>query len=178
VINLTNPDLVTFFDRGGKLMIYHGWADPQVTPLNSVRYFKQVLKATGERRQGRSIELYMEPGVSHCWGGEGPDAFDVVGALEQWEETGVAPAQIIASQSIGTNGTRTRPLCPYPQVAAYTGIGSTDSAGHFRCSPAMPDALQGSQHQLAVAGHAARTPDGPSRAESRRSTAGRSGSPP
>ncbi len=138
VINLTNPDLVAFFDRGGKLMMYHGWADPQVTPLNSVRYFKQVLKATGEQRERRSIELYMEPGVSHCWGGEGPDAFDVVGALEQWEETGVAPSRIIASQSIGTNATRTRPLCPYPQVATYSGVGSTDSAENFHCSAAMP----------------------------------------
>jgi feruloyl esterase len=176
VINLTNPDLVAFFNRGGKLMMYHGWADPQVTPLNSVDYFKQVLKATGERRQRRSIELYMEPGVNHCWGGEGPDAFDVVGALEQWEDTGVAPARMIASQSIGANGTRTRPLCPYPQVATYTGIGSTDSAENFRCAAETPGAPPDSQRQRAVVGGAARTPDGPPRAASRRSKAGRPGS--
>ena len=173
VINLTNPDLGAFFDRGGKLMMYHGWADPQVTPLNSVRYFKQVLKATGEERQRRSIELYMEPGVSHCWGGEGPDAFDVVGALEQWEETGVAPGQIVASQSIGIYSTRTRPLCPYPQIATYTGVGSPDLAENFRCSPAMPGVLQASQHQLAVVERAARAPDGPAREESRQSRTGR-----
>jgi tannase/feruloyl esterase len=134
VINFTNPDLARFFDRGGKLMMYHGWADPQITPLSSIGYFQQVLRSTGEWRQGRSVQLYMEPGVNHCWGGEGPDAFDVVDALERWVATGVAPAQLIASQWTDTKGTRSRPLCPYPQIATYTGIGSIDSASNFRCA--------------------------------------------
>jgi hypothetical protein len=113
--------------------MYHGWADPQVTPLNSISYFNDVLRTTGESSRGKSIQLYMEPGMNHCWGGEGPDTFDVIDVLEQWVQTGTAPARIIASHSTESVVDRTRPLCPYPQVAAYTGTGSIDSAENFRC---------------------------------------------
>jgi feruloyl esterase len=133
VINFTDPDLEPFFDRGGKLLMYHGWADPQVTPLSSIRYFTDVLETVGPSTRGKSIQLYMEPGVNHCGGGEGPDTFDVVRALEQWVETGNAPARIIASHSTESVVDRTRPLCPYPQIATYKGIGSIDSARNFRC---------------------------------------------
>ncbi len=133
IINFTDPNLEPFFDRGGKLLMYHGWADPQVTPLSSIRYFTDVLETVGPSTRGKSIQLYMEPGVNHCGGGEGPDTFDVVRALEQWVETGNAPARIIASHSTESVVDRTRPLCPYPQVATYKGIGSIDSARNFRC---------------------------------------------
>jgi feruloyl esterase len=133
VINFTDPNLEPFFNRGGKLLMYHGWADPQVTPLNSIRYFNDVLKASGESTRGKSIELYMQPGMNHCWGGEGPDTFDIVGVLEQWVQTGSAPSQIVASHSTESAIDRTRPLCPYPQVATYTGTGSIDAAENFRC---------------------------------------------
>jgi feruloyl esterase len=133
VIDFTDPNLAPFFDRGGKLLMYHGWADPQVPPLRSVAYFKDVLATTSTRMRGKSIQLYMEPGVNHCGGGEGPDTFDVVGALEQWEQTGNAPARIIASHSNDSEVDRTRPLCPYPEIATYQGSGSVDSADNFRC---------------------------------------------
>jgi len=75
----------------------------------------------------------MAPGMGHCRGGEGPNVFDPVAALEQWVEQKRAPEQIVASHM--TNGTvdRTRPLCPYPQVATYNGTGSIDEAANFSC---------------------------------------------
>jgi feruloyl esterase len=142
VINFTDPDLKRFFDHGGKLLMYHGWADPQVTPLNSVTYFNEVLHTAGESSRGKSIQLYMEPGMNHCRGGEGPDTFDAVGELEQWVQTGNAPARIIASHSTESVVDRTRPLCPYPQVATYKGTGSIDAAENFRCEAEAPQAAK------------------------------------
>ena len=134
IINRTDPNLQTFFDGGGKLLMYHGWSDPQVPPLATVGYFNAVLKATNESRRGTAIELYMQPGVNHCWGGDGPDAFDAVGALDQWMRSGRAPARITAMHASETGVDRTRPLCPYPQVAQYVGNGSIDQAENFRCT--------------------------------------------
>jgi len=93
-----------------------------------------VLEHTGAARRGTSIELYLEPGVQHCSGGDGPDRFDAVIALEQWVRSGRAPARIVASHVSGRTVDRTRPLCPYPLVAAYLGSGSIDRAENFRCA--------------------------------------------
>lgn len=134
IINRTDPNLEPFFDAGGKLLMYHGWADPQVPPLATVGYFDAVLKATSESRRGTAIELYMQPGVQHCWGGNGPDMFDAVGALDQWVQSGRAPASIIAAQLSEAGLDRTMPLCPYPQVAEYVGSGRIDRAESFRCA--------------------------------------------
>ena len=133
VIDRTDPDLRPFFEAGGKLLLYHGWADPQVPAAATVDYFSRVLKATGEAARGSSIELYMEPGVNHCRGGEGPDVFDPVTALDAWAEGG-RPARIVVSRGAQAQIDRTRPLCPYPQVATYIGRGSLDDAANFRCS--------------------------------------------
>ena len=133
LLEFTDPNLKPFFDRGGKLFLYHGWADPQVTPMNSVNYFNDVVKKLGPAVIGRSIELYMVPGMNHCGGGPGTDSFNKMAAIEQWIADGTAPKQILASHL--TNGTvdRSRPLCPYPQVAAYKGSGATDDAANFAC---------------------------------------------
>jgi len=79
------------------------------------------------------VRLFMAPGMGHCRGGEGPNSFDTVGALERWVEQGKAPDQLIASHSTDGKVDRTRPLCPYPQVARHTGRGSTDEAASFAC---------------------------------------------
>ena len=132
VIDRTDPNLRPFFDGGGKLLVYHGWADPQVPAAATVDYFGAVLKATGESSRGTSIELYMEPGVNHCRGGEGPDTFDPVSALDGWVQTG-RPIRIVVSHESDAAVDRTRPLCPYPQIAKYIGRGSLDEAANFRC---------------------------------------------
>ena len=114
--------------------MYHGWADQLVAPGTSINYYNSVLKALGgASRAGASVRLFMVPGMGHCGGGDGPNAFDAVTALERWVEHGQAPEQMVASHS--TNGVvdRTRPLCPYPQVAVYKGTGNTDDAANFVC---------------------------------------------
>jgi feruloyl esterase len=133
-VNALNADLKPFFARGGKLLMYHGWADPQISPLNATTYYEQVVKAAGGAGKiSGSYRLFMAPGMAHCGGGEGPNDFDKVGTLEQWVEKGKAPDQIVASHSKGGAVDRTRPLCPYPQVATYKGSGSIDEAANFAC---------------------------------------------
>ena len=134
-IDATDPDLAAFKARGGKLIQYHGWSDPGVSPLSSVNYYERVT----ERLRGDPsgfYRLFMVPGMQHCVGGPGPDHFDALAALEQWVEHNKAPDSIVATHL--TNGqterTRTRPLCPYPKVAKWNGKGSSDDAANFACA--------------------------------------------
>ena len=133
-INALDPDLSAFIKRGGKLLQYHGWSDPQISPGNSAQYYRRVVDALGGASQVQGgYRLFMAPGMGHCGGGDGPNSFDMVAALEQWVEQGRAPDRILASHATGGRVDRTRPLCPYPQLAVYTGAGSTDDAANFVC---------------------------------------------
>ncbi len=155
VLNATDPNLKAFSARGGKLILYHGWNDAALPPVNTINYFQSVVAKLGQRQANGFMRLYMAPGVQHCAGGPGPDTFgqmvtsaqsdpqhDLTLALERWVEQGVAPDQVIATKRQGANqqaqASRTRPLCPYPQVARYKGSGSTDDAANFNCVAEQP----------------------------------------
>jgi feruloyl esterase len=130
-LNAVDADLSRFVDRGGKLLIYHGWSDPGIPPYNSVNYYQSVLKASKNARDG--VRLFMVPGMGHCGGGEGTSTFDMVSAVDQWVMTKTAPAAIPAAKMMDGKAVRTRPLCAYPAVATYKGNGSTDDAANFAC---------------------------------------------
>jgi feruloyl esterase len=130
----TEPNLGPFFAHGGKLLMYHGWADPGIPPRNSVNYYTSVVEKTGDAdKAANSIRLFMVPGMGHCRGGDGTDTFDPVSALDDWVIRSKAPDQIAASRVRNGKTDRTRPLCPYPQSAHYNGTGSTDDAANFSC---------------------------------------------
>src|SRR5688500_3039369 len=134
VVEATDPDLAKFKARGGKLLLYHGWADPAPAPENTINYYDAVTRKLGGT-QDDWMRLFLMPGVGQCGGGVGPDQADFLGAIERWREQGVAPGQIIATRPAGPGGSSpmSRPLCPHPQVARYTGSGSTDEAKNFAC---------------------------------------------
>jgi feruloyl esterase len=133
VLKSDNANLKPIFDRGGKLLMYQGFADPQVTSDNAIRYHRMVLDKVGKGVEGKSIELFMVPGMYHCQGGPGTDTFDRMAAIEQWVEQGKAPDRIVASHMTDGKADRTRPLCVFPKVAEWNGTGSTDDAANFSC---------------------------------------------
>lgn len=133
-VDVPEPDIAAFVKRGGKIVMYHGWSDPLVPPRASVNKFVRVQQMLdGADAAAKSVRLFMVPGMGHCGGGDGPNSFDTIGALEQWVENGNAPAQIVASHRTNGRVDRTRPLCPYPQVAQYKGAGNPDEAANFVC---------------------------------------------
>lgn len=104
-----------------------GWAH------NTRNYYESVRSTLGSARTEATVRLFMAPGMTHCSGGPGPSQVDWITALEQWVEKGVAPTRIVASRVANGVVDRTRPLCAYPQVARYSGKGSTDEAANFSC---------------------------------------------
>jgi feruloyl esterase len=133
-IQAVNTNLKPFFDRGGKLLMYHGWNDPLISPFNSVNYYTGVLRTTRSNPKAEdSIRLFMMPGVNHCAGGVGTDTWDKVAVLDQWRSGGAAPTQVLASHQTMGQTDKTRPLCAYPKVAAYIGSGDTNVAANFEC---------------------------------------------
>jgi tannase/feruloyl esterase len=133
LLNATSPNLRAFFNRGGKILMYHGWNDQLIAPGNSINYYNSVVKELGLETVSKSMRLFMAPGMDHCFGGDGPNVFDGMAALERWVEQHEAPEQLIASHIANGKPDRTRPLCLYPKVAVYSGTASTDDAANFVC---------------------------------------------
>jgi hypothetical protein len=132
-LNATDTDLSAFRDHGGKLLMWFGWADPALNPLMGIEYFEAAARKMGAGMP-RFFRLYMLPGVFHCWGGVGCDSLPRLATLINWVEGGKAPDSILASRVIAGKVVRTRPLCPYPEVAKYKGSGSIDEAANFVCA--------------------------------------------
>ncbi len=134
IMNATDPNLRKFFAHDGRLLMYHGWSDQNVSPYGTIKYLKSVQDTLGgASKTANNIRLFMVPGMAHCGGGEGPNVFDKVGTLDHWVVDRKAPDSIVASHSSGGKLERARPLCPYPQVAKYKGTGSIDDAASFAC---------------------------------------------
>jgi len=148
ILSSVNPDLRPFKHHGGKMIHYVGWADTAIAPHNSVNYYKAVENTMGDVRG--FYRLFMVPGMSHCGNGNGPNAFgngtngpvidpqhDLVKALEEWVEHGVAPDTIIATHYVNNTASMgvqfQRPLCPFPQRGEYVGKGDPSSAASFKC---------------------------------------------
>lgn len=150
-----SADLSAFQKHGGKLILYNGWADHSTPPTRAVEYFEQLRQKTPNRDD--FVRLFMFPGLYHCNGGPGPNTFgglgqkgykrndpdsDIIGALDRWVESGIAPSKLLATKFKDDDPqhgvARTRPACPYPQMATYKGSGSVDEALNFVC--AMPKA--------------------------------------
>ena len=138
----TDPDLLQFERRGGKLILWHGWEDQHITPQGTLQYWYKMKDYMGDGQVERFARLYMFPGIPHCGGAsqpgvhvDGPNVFDVLTPMMAWVETNTPPGTIVASGTTATGATRTRPVYPYPAVARYTGSGSTDVAASFFSYP-------------------------------------------
>src|ERR1700737_556441 len=151
VLNANSTDLSEFREHGGKLLMYHGWADPLIPSQSSINYFNALVGNDGHgfqqasfapdgnpalRRTQSYARLFMVPGLYHCSGGPGPNVFDALTPLVNWVETGVAPETIVATKFVADTPPAvqmTRPLCVFPKVAKYTGNGNTSIAANFTC---------------------------------------------
>jgi len=158
IVNSDSPDLGAFAARGGKLIIFQGWADAAVTPWGTIQYFESVRKNMGAEPARRFARLFMAPGMMHCGGGPGPNNFDAVASVAAWREKNQAPETIIAARYAPSTTpgapsgepVSTRPLCAYPKVAHWTGHGSPDEAKNYLCR-----AGAGAPHLDASAPHGA-----------------------
>jgi len=133
--NAENADLSGFTARKGKLILWHGWSDPHITPLGTIAYFDHIGRKMGTAARDDAVRLFLFPAMGHCSGGDGPNEFPLLASLMAWVETGHAPQMIVAHRAAQTRAglpARSRPVYAYPAVATYKGTGSLDEAGNFR----------------------------------------------
>ncbi|WP_033342103.1 tannase/feruloyl esterase family alpha/beta hydrolase [Catenuloplanes japonicus] len=136
IYDASNPGLTAFRDAGGKLLLWHGWADQAISPYGTIAYYHAVTERMGGTdATQRFARLFMLPGVAHCGAGQGPDAIDALTPTLAWVENGVAPGRLVATKREDDTVARTRPVYPYPTVARYDGSGSTDDAANFTPAP-------------------------------------------
>jgi tannase/feruloyl esterase len=135
VIATDNADLKGFRDRGGRIVMWHGQADPLIYPEGSIDYYKRVVAGMGgAAKVAEFMRFFLAPGVGHCGGGSGPAPTGQLAAVIDWVENGKAPETLTALRRDSTGTvTRSRPLCLYPSTARYKGQGSTDDAANFAC---------------------------------------------
>jgi feruloyl esterase len=137
----TNPDLSAFRNAGGKLILYHGLADPAISPIGTIAYYQAVEDHMGgSAATGKFARLFLMPGMSHCSGGQGPSSFDALTAIINWVEQGSAPQSLLTTQTRTTaTPVQSLPAYPYPLMATYNGTGSVDVAGSYHAAlPAQP----------------------------------------
>lgn len=141
LMDAVSPELGTYRDQGGKLLLYHGWNDTNNSALATIAYYEAMEAELAVRPNPLSIatpefaRLFLVPGMGHCAGGIGTSRFDAQRAIENWVERGIAPDRIEAERvDAGGQVVRTRPLCPYPQTARYRGTGNSDRSGSFVCT--------------------------------------------
>jgi Tannase and feruloyl esterase len=133
LLNAKDPDLTRFHARGGKILMYFGWADPALNPMMGVNYYEQMRQTMGSRAD-EFFRLVMLPGVLHCTGGLGPSQFDSITPLVDWVEHGTAPDRLVSTLRQEGKPVRSRPLCVYPMSAKYNGSGNVDDAANFSCA--------------------------------------------
>ena len=136
-LDATDPDLRRFAARGGRLLLWHGWADPLVPPGLTLRYYERVRHVIGADTTSAVVRLFMVPGVGH---GNGDVRRSLDTALQRWVETGTAPEQVVVpgSGAAGGDAAPTEPLrllCAWPLVARYREAGPPDPAARFACAP-------------------------------------------
>lgn len=133
----TNPDLSAFQKAGGKLILWHGWADQHISPLFTIAYYEAMQGTMGSTTVDQFARLYLVPGVSHCGGGEGHPNIDLVSRVTAWVEQGTAPNDVMTYQTDASNTvTASRPVFPYPAIAKYKGSGDWhDGANYTQAAP-------------------------------------------